>query len=67
MFYREDLSFDEMNHINFDWYMPSNASRHTFEEIKNWCEQAHLIIEKTVVEDAGITISRGKCEYRLFK
>ena len=60
MFYREDLSFDEMNHINFDWYMPSYASRHTFEEIKNWCEQAHLIIEKTVVEDAGITIISRK-------
>jgi arsenite methyltransferase len=26
-FYRPDLSFDEMHHINYDWYAPANAHR----------------------------------------
>ena len=62
MFYDKNLTFEEMNHINFDWYMPSNASRHSLEEILNWCEEAKLFVEKNVSEDAGITIIAKKNE-----
>ena len=60
MFYRPDLSFDEMNHINFDWYAPSNAARQTPEEVRAWCAGSGLEIEREVVEEAGITVIARK-------
>ncbi len=55
-FYSPQLTFDEMNHINFDWYAPANAHRQTPEEVRVWCEQAGLAIEREVIEEAGITV-----------
>ena len=55
----ENLSFEEMNHINFDWYMPVNASRHTLDEILKWCDEAKLCVEKQVGK-FGITIIARK-------
>ena len=55
-FFRPEMTFDEMNHINFDWYAPANAHRHTPEEVREWCAAAGLEIEREVVEEAGITI-----------
>lgn len=60
MFYDKHLTFEEMNHKNFDWYMPSNTSRHTIEEILNWCEEANLSVEKNVSENSGTTIIAKK-------
>ncbi len=56
MFYRPDLRFDEMNHINFDWYAPANAARQSPEDVRRWCDEADLEIEREVVEEAGITV-----------
>jgi len=60
MFYRPDLTLDEMNHINFDWYAPANAHRQSPEEIRQWCVDAGLEIEREVVEEAGITLMARK-------
>lgn len=60
LFYHPDLTFDEMNHINYDWYAPANARRHSIEEVREWCNQSGLNIEREVVEDAGITIIARK-------
>ena len=54
-FYSPDLTFDEMNHINFDYYAPVQAHRHTPEEIKQWCDNNGLEIKQQKIEDAGIT------------
>jgi arsenite methyltransferase len=59
-FYRPDLTFDEMNHINFDWYAPANAQRQSIEQVRSWCIDAELEIEREVVEDAGITVIARK-------
>ena len=59
-FYREDLSFDEMNHINFDWYAPVNAHRQSAEDVRRWCDEAGLIVEREVIEEAGITVIARK-------
>jgi len=59
-YYRPELTLDEMNHINFDWYAPRNASRHTIEQVRAWCSQAGLSIERERVEEAGITIIARK-------
>ena len=55
-FHHPDLSFDELNHINYDWYAPANAHRQTPEQVRTWCEDAGLEIEREHVEDAGITV-----------
>lgn len=55
-FYSPDLTFDEMHHINFDWYAPAYAHRQSPEEVRHWCAEAGLQIDREVVEDAGITI-----------
>ena len=55
-FYDPDMSLEEMNHINFDWYAPRNARRHSEEEVREWCAEAGLRIDREVVEPAGITM-----------
>ena len=59
-FYLPELSFDELNHINYDWYAPANAHRQTPEQVRSWCEDAGLIIEREHVENAGITVIARK-------
>lgn len=54
-FYDPNLSFDEMHHINFDWYIPKNAHRHTVTEVRSWCAQNYLTIKHLKEEEAGIT------------
>ena len=56
LFYRRDMTFEEMNHINFDWYAPVNAHRQSPEEVLRWCAESGLIVEREVVEEAGITV-----------
>jgi hypothetical protein len=55
-FYRPDMSLEEMNHINFDWYAPANAWRHTPEELRGWLDELGFVVEREVVEPAGITL-----------
>jgi arsenite methyltransferase len=55
-FFRPELTFEELNHINYDWYAPANAHRQTPEEVRGWCEAAGLEVEREHVEDAGITV-----------
>lgn len=61
-FHHPDLTLDEMNHINYDWYTPANAHRQTPEEIRSWCEEAGLEIERECVEEAGITVTARRRE-----
>lgn len=59
-FYDPNLTFDEMHHINFDWYAPKNAHRHTAEEVKVWCKLNSLEIKHMQEEQAGITVVAQK-------
>ena len=59
-YYRPEWSQEEMNHVNFDWYAPKNAFRQTPQEVRAWCAELNLQIEREVVEDAGITIIARK-------
>jgi SAM-dependent methyltransferase len=60
LYYRDDFSLDEMNHINFDWFRPLNCHRHTPDEIRAWCAELGLAIERLNVQDAGITVVAAK-------
>ncbi len=59
-FYRPEWSFEEMNHINFDWYRPTNCHRHTPDEIKKWCNDNKLKIINMDIQDSGITVVAQK-------
>ena len=59
-FYRPDFTFEEMNHINYDWYAPVYAHRQTPEEMRLWCKEAQLEIEREIIEESGITIIARK-------
>ena len=55
-FYRPDWSFDEMHHVNFDWYRPANARRHTEEEVRGFVDKAGLQLETLSAEPSGYSV-----------
>jgi arsenite methyltransferase len=59
-FYRPEMTLDEMNHINVDWYAPKNAFRHTEQEVRGWLEEAGLEPEAVNVRLAGIGVVARK-------
>ena len=59
-YYDPRLTFDELNHTNYDWYAPQNAQRQTPEQVREWCAAAGLEIERERVEQAGITVIARK-------
>jgi len=60
IYYRPEYSMEEMNHINFDWYRPLNCHRHTEDEVRRWCDECGLDIERLDVQEAGITVVARK-------
>ena len=56
LYYRPEFSLEEMNHINFDWFMPKYCHRQTPDQVRSWCEAAGLTIERLKSEEAGITV-----------
>jgi arsenite methyltransferase len=63
-FYRSDLTLEEMNHINYDWFAPANAHRQSPQQVRRWCDEADLQVERESVQPAGITIVARKREPR---
>ena len=59
-YYDKKFSFNEMHHINYDWYSPQNASTHTKEEVKKWCKKVNLSILNFEVDNAGISVIAKK-------
>lgn len=59
-FHHESWSLDELNHINLDWYAPINAHRQTPEQVREWCAEADLAIEREHLQESGITIIARK-------
>jgi SAM-dependent methyltransferase/uncharacterized protein YbaR (Trm112 family) len=55
-FWSEDFSPHLNDLVNFDWYHPPYASRHTPEEVEGWCGEAGLRVEHLDVSDSGISV-----------
>jgi SAM-dependent methyltransferase len=55
-FYRADWSFEEMNHVNFDWFRPALARRHTAQEARDMFAAAGVAVEWMHEEEAGIAV-----------
>ena len=58
-FWSPNLTFEENAAINYDWYHPQTATRHTVEEVRGWLMRAQLNIIHERVDFYGITV-RGK-------
>jgi ubiquinone/menaquinone biosynthesis C-methylase UbiE len=56
VYYREEMSIEEMNHINFDWFRPLNCHRHTAEEIREFCRVAGLRIDRLHEQESGFSV-----------
>jgi len=58
-FWNPDLPRQENEAVNYDWYHPELASRHTMPEILGWFQDAGLNVTHQYVDFYGITV-RGK-------
>ena len=58
-YWNPELSDEDNNMINFDWYHPSLCSRHTLEEVLDWFSINELEVVHSYVDEYGITV-RGK-------
>ena len=60
LFWNERFSFEENNHVNFDWYHPRYAHRHTENEVRRWCDEAGLTVAHFDVQESGFTVRAVK-------
>lgn len=59
-YWNDAMSFDENNHVNFDWYYPTYAWRQTPEEVAGWLDDLGLKSEVFNVTESGISVIARK-------
>lgn len=59
-FWNNELSFKDNSVINYDWYHPQVATRHTLEEVRDWCAENNLKIRHECVDHYGITVRAAR-------
>jgi SAM-dependent methyltransferase len=59
-FHHDEYDLDELNHINYDWYAPRNAHRQSPDEVRGWCAEMGLEVEREDIQEAGITMVARK-------
>jgi arsenite methyltransferase len=55
-FWNDDWGLEASQLTNFDWYHPRYAHRQTEAEVRVWCDELGLRIERLDLDDAGITL-----------
>jgi arsenite methyltransferase len=60
LYWNPHLSFEENVHVNFDWYRPRYAHRHTAAEVRDWLAQAGLVEEWFHEQQSGYTVRARK-------
>jgi SAM-dependent methyltransferase len=56
LFWNPDMEFEASAAINYDWYHPQLATRHTLEEVQGWFLEAGLKVIHSYVDPYGITM-----------
>jgi SAM-dependent methyltransferase len=59
-FWNEELGWRQSVMINYDWYSPVYRSRHTEEEVLQWCRDAGLEVVKLDVIESGISVRAAR-------
>ncbi len=55
-FWNPTFTYDENNLVNFDWFHPPYAYRHTVEEVRGWMEAAGLVdVNVHVPNEKGVS------------
>lgn len=54
--YHEDFTVEEMNHINFDWFRPTNCHRHSPAEVQEFVAESGLQLRRIHEGPSGITV-----------
>jgi arsenite methyltransferase len=60
LYWDPDRSFERNNEVNFDWYHPRYAHRHTEEELRKWCADSGLSIIHFNIQESGFTVRAVK-------
>lgn len=55
-FWNDALSFEDNAVINYDWFHPQLATRHTMPEVLGWFEEAGLRVIHRLEDEYGITV-----------
>jgi len=55
-FWNDELPFDENTIINFDWFVPEHAHRHTADETREWCRENNIEIIWFNEEKSGYSV-----------
>ena len=55
-YYNETIDWESNVITNFDWYHPLHAHRHTEEEVRAWCGEEGLEIDRLNVQESGISV-----------
>ena len=55
-FWNDEMGFDYSNNVNFDWFYPKYAHRHTRQEIETWADRLGLNLEHVNDVESGYYI-----------
>ena len=66
-FWNDGLTKEENDAINFDWYGPQLASKHTIQEILSWFEDCELKVTRQVEDEYGITVHGQKPNSKILR
>lgn len=55
-FWNPEFDFDTNMMVNFDWYHPLDAHRHTAEEVRTWCRDLGITIRHVSEVEAGTSV-----------
>jgi arsenite methyltransferase len=56
LYWNDQMSFEENVHVNFDWYHPRYAHRQTEAEVRAWCDEAGVQINRLNEQESGYTV-----------
>jgi arsenite methyltransferase len=56
LYWNPALSLEENTHVNFDWYHPRYAHRHTEDDVRGWCDALGLEIVRFDAQESGFTV-----------
>ncbi len=59
-FWAEDGDFDRSVGVNFDWYFPKYAYRHTPDEVRKWFKDVKIKVNHFKEIESGISVSGKK-------
>jgi SAM-dependent methyltransferase len=60
LFWNDEMGVDGSQTVNFDWYHPPYAHRHSFDEIRDWCARIGLDITYCHAQESGYTVRATK-------